>query len=504
MTASWPCSPRPRRAPSPAWPADLEYVWPAKASDLLLATTPAALAAGLLLSLGLLGDVPFAGAYSRSAPTLGVVAAASVWMKRSLLLPPERVAAVVAFAAFLVVVLAPRVTLRLARLRGPQLPRNAQELQVDIDSDPEGQVRPRSDSLRTPISTCARSPRRCPCWWRLGCWPGFRAGPGRHWSPRSVPAWRCGPGNVGAWQRVPLAVAGGAAMAFVVVRLSSGDPALRLGACSPPCWSLSPFWCARPGGPTRATSTTDLGTRRQCRGGDHRPRRSCRCCCRSSGRTRISARWSGDAAMQTQKDRVDAHCFLVKRMVSGLAAGDPTPEDQPARRASLGLIIGCLITALALIAFGIYGWLVPAPDTSWRQNNAIVVEKETGTRFVYRDGVLFPVQNYASALLIQGDGAGVSMVERRWLADVPRGPMVGIAGAPEAVPQPGDRLAGEWSICVRRVGDSAYTTVMLGPMAESSGMTREIAYIAGRDGVRQVVWQDQTRSAVRPPWPRSG
>ncbi len=62
----------------------------------------------------------------------------------------------------------------------------------------------------------------------------------------------------------------------------------------------------------------------------------------------------------------------------------------------------------------------------------------------------------------------------------PRGPMVGIAGAPETVPRPTDRLGGEWSICVEfRVGDSAYTTVMLGPMTESPRMTREIAYIAG-------------------------
>lgn len=61
--------------------------------------------------------------------------------------------------------------------------------------------------------------------------------------------------------------------------------------------------------------------------------------------------------MQTQKDHVDAHSFLMGRMTSALVLGDASYLEVPARRAWLGLLIGVLLSALIFAGFLVFGLL---------------------------------------------------------------------------------------------------------------------------------------------------
>ena len=61
-----------------------------------------------------------------------------------------------------------------------------------------------------------------------------------------------------------------------------------------------------------------------------------------------------------------------------------------------------MIAILAVAAAGVYGLVRPGGDTSWRSGQSLILEKDTGTRYVYTHGVLHPVLNYASARLILG------------------------------------------------------------------------------------------------------
>lgn len=70
------------------------------------------------------------------------------------------------------------------------------------------------------------------------------------------------------------------------------------------------------------------------------------------------------------------------------------------------------------------------------------MEKETGTRYLFLDGRLRPVRNYASALLLTGKGAAVRTVAAKALSDVPHGAPIGIDGAPDSLPTPATLLAG--------------------------------------------------------------
>src|SRR5262245_23900236 len=106
--------------------------------------------------------------------------------------------------------------------------------------------------------------------------------------------------------------------------------------------------------------------------------------------------------MQTQRDHVHAHHFLMGRLSSALVLGDPASAEVPARRALSGLLIGVVVALLISAGVAVFGLLAPAASTAWREPGTLLVEKETGTRLVYADGALHPVLNHASALLMLG------------------------------------------------------------------------------------------------------
>jgi type VII secretion integral membrane protein EccD len=105
----------------------------------LLASLSAAAAATLLLTVGHAPATPF-GAVAGTA----AAAAAGCGLALSLNWDAARASAVLAVAVFLMTARAVRVVLRAARLRVPQLPRTAEELQQDIEPEPGERLTRRS------------------------------------------------------------------------------------------------------------------------------------------------------------------------------------------------------------------------------------------------------------------------------------------------------------------------------------------------------------------------
>jgi type VII secretion protein EccB len=166
--------------------------------------------------------------------------------------------------------------------------------------------------------------------------------------------------------------------------------------------------------------------------------------------------------VQTQKDRVHAYQFLIGRMASALVSGNPSPAEPPDRGHRLGLYSGLVLGVLVAVGFWVYGLIVPGGNDVWQEKGVIIVEEETGNRYVYQDGALRPTLNQASAMLVQGQGARVEMVSRSSMSGLPHGAPIGITAAPDTVPAAGDLLTGPWLLCLTSpTGESPTMSMVL-------------------------------------------
>ncbi len=157
--------------------------------------------------------------------------------------------------------------------------------------------------------------------------------------------------------------------------------------------------------------------------------------------------------MWSRRDQIQAYQFLRRRTVSAVLVGDANHAESPTRLGVAGVISGVVASALLLGGFGIYGVLRPGNSTAWQTAEGIIVEKESGTRFIRRDdGRLHPVRNYASERLIVGGEPDVVSVSRKSLAAAPRGRAIGIVGAPDSLPTPELMNRGSWTACSTTTG----------------------------------------------------
>ncbi len=209
--------------------------------------------------------------------------------------------------------------------------------------------------------------------------------------------------------------------------------------------------------------------------------------------------------MASRSDQLHSHQFTLQRVVGALAMRDPNPTSSPLRRIGGALFAGVMVAVLALAAAGVYGVLRPGGDGSWRNGEAVIIEKESGARFVLRAGVLHPVPNYSSALLLLGSPEGrTTTVSRASLAGVPRGAPLGIPGAPDVLPAAGELLRSPWTVCSRAAangtGPSGVESVLF--VGADVGATQRLGAQAilaqDRDGGLHLIWRGR-RFAIDDP-----
>jgi type VII secretion protein EccB len=150
--------------------------------------------------------------------------------------------------------------------------------------------------------------------------------------------------------------------------------------------------------------------------------------------------------MRSRREQVQAYRFLIRRIVSALLVAEPETTELPMRRFGAA-VFGSVVVAIALFAgFGIYGLLHPGGQRPVQ--NAIIVERETGAKYLYLQGYLHPILNWTSALLIlNAPQPAVRTMSRGSLRDVPRGAPVGIADAPDTLPVSSALVGPPWTVC---------------------------------------------------------
>lgn len=198
--------------------------------------------------------------------------------------------------------------------------------------------------------------------------------------------------------------------------------------------------------------------------------------------------------MQSRKDQVQAYFFVVGRLVSGLMQGKPDVVEHPNKRFNSGTFVGVLIACLLVACFGIYGLLFPGGNNSWRVQGAVVMEKESGARYVYLDDRLRPALNLSSALLAAGGAGKLTTVSKNSLTGVPVGTPIGIPGAPDGLPV-ADRLnTSPWTVCAKpsdhnAVASAPTVTLRLDGAAGTPAPPDHALLTSTPDGSTQLVWR---------------
>ena len=197
--------------------------------------------------------------------------------------------------------------------------------------------------------------------------------------------------------------------------------------------------------------------------------------------------------MQTQRDHVHAHQFQMGRMSSALVLGDPTSAENPSHRAMIGLFVGVMLAVLIVAGFTVYGWLVPGGSKSWRNPGAIIVEKETGNRYLYLGGELRPTLNLTSAMLIQGTSSKIQLTSRNSLKGVPHGAPIGLAGAPQTVPDSSGLVSGPWLVCLAASvgGPTNGLGLNLDPAAPATPLAVDRFELVSGGGTDYLIWRGQ-------------
>ncbi|MFI2378021.1 type VII secretion protein EccB [Streptomyces sp. NPDC018964] len=195
--------------------------------------------------------------------------------------------------------------------------------------------------------------------------------------------------------------------------------------------------------------------------------------------------------MHSRRDQVQAHQFVVSRLTSGLLRADPDELETPVARTHRGMLIGVVVTLLFGIGFLVYGLVSPGGATAWKKPGTVVMEKETGTRYFY-DGTLRAVRNYSSARLLAGSGEKIQKVSAASLRGTAHGSAVGIEGAPDALPAPGDLSDGPWEVCaatgVTVSGErEAVTTLVIDPPEERLPLAPDRGVLVRHDSTAWLV-----------------
>ncbi|RSS64683.1 type VII secretion protein EccB, partial [Streptomyces sp. WAC06614] len=199
--------------------------------------------------------------------------------------------------------------------------------------------------------------------------------------------------------------------------------------------------------------------------------------------------------MQSRRDQVQAHLFVMGRLTTGMLRGEPDEPDPIGARTTKGVWYGLLVALLVALVVTVYGVVRPGGATGWRQSGTLVTVKGSGARFLYVEGRLHPVLNETSARLLAGDRLRFEQVDVRSLGDTPRGDVLGIVGAPDAPPRAEDLTSGAWTACATRrttgTGESgARLTLAIGLPAGGRALAgQEGVLIAGPDGRPHLLWQ---------------
>lgn len=175
-------------------------------------------------------------------------------------------------------------------------------------------------------------------------------------------------------------------------------------------------------------------------------------------------------------------------------SGEPEAPEPPMRRLGLSIMGSVLMAAIVFAIVGVIGLLNPGGKLPGE--NTLVIERETGAKFLFLQGRLHPVLNFTSARLILADpNPPTQSLSSRSLIDLPRGRPVGIPNAPDTLPAKSALLGLPWGVCSapRAAGSTEIATQVLvgGFPGGGAPLGERGVLVSAGTGNLFVIWRDQ-------------
>ncbi len=200
----------------------------------------------------------------------------------------------------------------------------------------------------------------------------------------------------------------------------------------------------------------------------------------------------------SNRDQNSGHLFYNRRLRAATTRFSARMKhDDRKQTAALAL-------SMVLVAIGA-GWMVllnVLKPSGVVGESAIIGDRESGAIYARIDGRLYPALNLTSARLATGSAGQPTWVKPAEIAKYPTGPLLGIPGAPAAMPV-NRGATSAWAVCDTagrpRTADKPVVTSIAGQLTggRAAPMANDAGLLATFEGSTYVIWGGK-RSQVDP------
>ncbi|MDL5155811.1 type VII secretion protein EccB [Actinomycetospora termitidis] len=138
--------------------------------------------------------------------------------------------------------------------------------------------------------------------------------------------------------------------------------------------------------------------------------------------------------MAGRRELIESEDFQRRRGVAALVRGDDLAIDDVPRRPNAALVVGVVVVVLVAAISAASAFLTDRPPDGWRDEGAVVVDRETGARYLATDGLLRPAPTLTAALLAGGRRGEPVLVPHSRVLTMPVGTALPGDGLPQLPP----------------------------------------------------------------------
>ncbi len=200
----------------------------------------------------------------------------------------------------------------------------------------------------------------------------------------------------------------------------------------------------------------------------------------------------------SNRDQNSGHLFYNRRLRAATTRFSVRMKHDD-RKQTAALALSVVLVAIAS------GWMVllnVVKPSGVVGDSAIIGDRESGAIYARIDGRLYPALNLTSARLATGTAGQPTWVKSPEIAKYPTGPLVGIPGAPAAMPVNRGAVSA-WAVCDTagrpRTADKPVVTSIAGQLTggRAMPMAKDAGLLVTFEGATYVIWGGK-RSKVDP------